>query len=213
MSKSSSKRITGLLFVFVVSVALACADLVVSARNEDTQEDITRGGQMASNTTTGNVSSGNSGRRGRRGRRRSGAMTNSTTAAVGGEQTDLSGTYTGTVDYPEGGLSSPATLTITGNNFTLMPEGGGAPVSGRVTAVTTHGYTGVTLMFGDTTPPPAGQSPPPLPAVSLRVRRVGSSVTLTSVPGEKRKFSFRGQPDCPPYPRCLPILSCRPCER
>ena len=35
------------------------------------------------------------------------------------EQTDLSGTYTGTVNYPDGGMTGEATLTITGNNFTL----------------------------------------------------------------------------------------------
>jgi hypothetical protein len=254
---SSSKRITRLLFVFVVSVALACADLVVLAQNDNTQDDTTRGGQMTSNTQNGNMS-GNTGgtgtgsrrRRGRRRssssgggnanmstgntnmggemsgntnmsadtggnmnagatvttggrrrRRRSGGNANMSAGAavttggamagnMGGEQTDLSGSFTGTVDYPEGGLSGPATLTITGNNFTITPEGGGSPVSGRVTAVTTRGYIAVTMMFGDTTPPAAGQAPPPLPAVSLRARRVGSRVTLMSVPGEKRKFSF-----------------------
>ena len=112
------------------------------------------------------------------------------TSADPATQTDLSGTYTGTVNDPEGGLSGPASVTITGNNFTLTPEGGGAPISGRVTAVTTRGYTAVTMMFGDTTPPPMTQSPPPLPAVSLRKRMVGGHVTLESVPGEKREFSF-----------------------
>jgi hypothetical protein len=115
-----------------------------------------------------------------------------TTASQGGEQTDLSGTYTGNVNYPEGGLSGAATLTITGNNFTITPEGGGSAVNGRVTAVTTRGYTGVTMMFGDPTAPPATQNPPPppLPAVSLQARRTGDRVTLKSVPGEKRQFSF-----------------------
>ena len=249
MSKSSSKRITSLLFVFVVSVSLIGADLVVLAQNENnTQDDQTRGGQMTSNTQTGNMTGGNTntggrrrrgrrrssasaganvntpagdmsgnasmttdqtnttmtgeanmstgGRRRRRGRRRSSAgmganVTAGTTMTAnvsGGEQTDLSGTYTGTVDYPEGGLTGDATLTITGNNFTLTA--GSATQSGRVTAVTTRGYTGVTMMFGDLTPPAAGQAPAPLPAVSLRARRSGDRVTLNSVPGEKRKFSF-----------------------
>jgi hypothetical protein len=241
VSKSSSKRIISLLFVFVVSVSLVGADLVVLAQNENTQEDTTRGGQMTSNTQTGNTSGntgtsgrrrrrrrsggnmnvsgevsanvtndqGNmnatmtananmttgtttTGRRRRRGRRRgmgAGAgVTTTTTANVAGEQTDLSGTYTGTVDYPEGGLSGDATLTITGNNFTLTA--GSSTQTGRVTAVTTRGYTAVTMMFGDLTPPAAGQAPPPLPAVSLRARRTGNHVTLMSVPGEKRHFSF-----------------------
>ena len=253
MSKSSnSKRITRLLFVFVVSLAL-CADLVVLAQNENTQDEPTRGGQMTSNTQTGNVS-GNTGTStgGRRRRRRRSSAGGGNTNAGGGanvsgdasmsadtggnvnagatvttggrrrrrrrsasagaavttggttgagatmttsEQIDLSGSFTGSVDYPEGGLSGPATLTLTTNPgggyaFTITPDGGGTPVSGRATAVNTRGYIAVTMMFGDTTPPPAGQAPPPLPAVSLRARRAGGRVTLMSVPGEKRKFSF-----------------------
>jgi hypothetical protein len=123
----------------------------------------------------------------------SGGMTSGTVMTASessGTQTDLSGTYTGNVNYPEGGLSGPATLTITGNNFQMTPDGGGSPVSGRVTAVTTRGYTGVTMMFGDLTPPAVTQAPPPLPAVSLRARMSGGRVTLNSVPGEKREFSF-----------------------
>jgi hypothetical protein len=105
------------------------------------------------------------------------------------EQTDLSGTYTGNVNYPDAGLTGDGTLTITGNNFTLAA--GSTTQSGRITAVTTCGYTGVTMMFGDLTPPTPSPNPPPaLPAVSLRAKKVGDRVTLTSVPGEKRTFSF-----------------------
>ena len=170
----------------------------VSANVSGTAGDTTMsaGAGMQANTSTGGTS-----RRRRRGRRRattdmSGTATATTgmgmTANSGGEQTDLSGTYTGTVNYPEGGLSGAGTLTITGNNFTITPEGGGATISGRVTAVTTRGYTGVTMMFGDPTAPPATQNPPPppLPTVSLQARRSGDRVTLTSVPGERRQFSF-----------------------
>jgi hypothetical protein len=142
---------------------------------------------------------GGTGRRRRRGRRRAttdmsggAGMGMTANANSSGEQVDLSGTYTGTVNYPEGGLNGPATLTITGNNFTIAPEGGGSSVAGRVTAVRTRGYTGVTMMFGDTTAPPPTQNPPPppLPAVSLQARQSGDRVTLTSVPGERRQFSF-----------------------
>jgi hypothetical protein len=114
------------------------------------------------------------------------------TPATGGEQTDLSGTYTGTVEYPEGGLSGPVTVTVSGNNITITPEGGGAAVNGRITAVTTRGYTGATIMFGDTTAPSPTRNPPPppLPTVSLQVKRSGDRVMLKSVPGEKRQFSF-----------------------
>lgn len=152
--------------------------------------------------TQDNTNTGGTGRRRRRGRRRATTDMSGGTATTGmgmtanansgGEQTDLSGTYTGTVNYPEGGLNGAATLTITGNSFTIAPEGGGSSVTGRVTAVTTRGYTGVTMMFGDATAPPPTQNPPPppLPAVSLQARRSGDRVTLTSVPGERRQFSF-----------------------
>jgi len=170
-----------------------------------------------SGDTTGNMNTGRRRRRGRRNRAANANMSgdttnmnmsgdmsgqdanaNMSTSGTGvmstsdntGTQADLSGTYTGTVNYPEGGMNGPATLTITGNQFTMTPDGGGSPVSGRVTAVTTRGYTGVTMMFGDTTPPPVTQAPPPLPAVSLRARMSGGRVTLMSVPGEKREFSF-----------------------
>lgn len=105
------------------------------------------------------------------------------------EQTDLSGTYTGKINFPEGGMTGEATLTITGNNWTMTA--GSETHSGRITAVTTCGYTGVTMMSGDLTPPPPSPNPPAArPAVSLRAKKVGDRMTLTSVPGEKRMFSF-----------------------
>lgn len=98
------------------------------------------------------------------------------------EQTDLSGTYTGTVTYPDGGLAGEATLTITGNQFNL--ESGGTTHSGRISAVTTCNYTGATLMFGESTTTQMAH------AISVRARKTGDRLTLTSVPGEKRSFSF-----------------------
>ena len=116
------------------------------------------------------------------------------------EQTDLSGTYTGKVDYADAGLTGDATLTITGSNFTLTA--GSATQSGRVVAVTTCGYTAATMMFGDLTPPTPSPNPPPaLPAVSLRVRKMGDRVTLMSVPGEKRSFSFSSAGSMKTMPR------------
>ena len=104
------------------------------------------------------------------------------------EQTDLSGTYTGKVKHG----SEPAmdaTLTITGNNFTMTS--GSDTHSGRITAVTTCGYTAVTVMMGDLTPPPPGPNPPAAhPAMSLRAKKIGDSLTLTSVPGEPQMVSF-----------------------
>jgi len=104
------------------------------------------------------------------------------------EQTDLSGTYTGKVKHGDE-AAMDATLTITGNNFTMAA--GSDTHSGRITAVTTCGYTGVTMMMGDLTPPPPGPNPPAaLPAMSLRAKKVGDRLTLTSVPGEPQKISF-----------------------
>jgi hypothetical protein len=207
VSKSSNiRRIFGLLFVFAVGVVMIGTELFVSSASAGApntiQDETTRGGMMTSNSNSSNANMSSTRRRKRRRARAAAADTSmhdgmatgsaSTreTSADPANQTDLSGTYTGTVNYPEGGVTGAATLTIMGNNFTLAPDGGGSPISGRVTAVTTRGYTGVTMMFGDTTPPPVTQSPPPLPAVSLRAKMIGGRVTLMSVPGEKREFSF-----------------------
>ncbi len=104
------------------------------------------------------------------------------------EQTDLSGTYTGKVKHGNE-PAMDATLTITGNNFTMAA--GSETHTGRITAVTTCGYTAVTVMMGDLTPPPPGPNPPaPLPAMSLRARKVGDHLTLTSVPGEPKSVVF-----------------------
>ena len=104
------------------------------------------------------------------------------------EQTDLSGTYTGTATHADGTVSKDVTLTVTGNNFTMT--GGPQEMSGRITAVTTCGYTAVTMMSGDMTPPAMGTTKPANTAVSLRLRKSGSGLMLTSVPGETRKVSF-----------------------
>jgi hypothetical protein len=105
------------------------------------------------------------------------------------EQTDLSGTYTGTVNYAEGGLSGDTTLTINGNDFTMTS--GSTTQEGRVVAVTTCNYTAVTMMFGkNQTTATTGAQPSALPAVSLRAKKVGNGLTLESVGGETRQFSF-----------------------
>jgi len=105
------------------------------------------------------------------------------------EQTDLSGTYTGKADHGNGQPPQDTTLTITGNNFTMTS--GSETHAGRITAVTTCGYIGVTMMMGDLTPPTPSPNPPAaLPAVSLRAKKVGDKLWLTSVPGEKMKVSF-----------------------
>jgi hypothetical protein len=105
-----------------------------------------------------------------------------------GEQTDLSGTYTGKVRHGNE-EAMDATLTITGNDFTMSM--GSDTHSGRITAVTTCGYTAVTIMHGDMTPPTPGPNPPPPnKAMSLRAKKVGNSLTLTSVAGEPEHVMF-----------------------
>ena len=93
------------------------------------------------------------------------------------EQTDLSGTYTGKMKHGNDPVAD-ATLTITGNNFTGTM--GSQTVSGRLVAVTTCGYTAVTIMH-------EGQPH----AMSLRAKRMGSGgLMLTSVPGEPEQVMF-----------------------
>ena len=103
------------------------------------------------------------------------------------EQTDLSGTYTGKARH-ENEAPVDATLTITGNTFTMTS--GSDTHTGRVTAVTTCGYTAVTMMMGDLTPPTGTTAPPPLPAMSLRAKKSGNNLTLNSVPGEPKSVWF-----------------------
>jgi hypothetical protein len=183
-------------FAVVIVTALASAGLVVSAQN--------------TNSSTTNTNSGTMKHKPRKPRSKPKAATSDTSADTSStpsatptprrkrtgrcdptqqEQADLSGDYTGKVNYPDASLTGDATLNIAGNDFTLTA--GATTQKGRITAVTTCGYTGATMMFGDLTPPTPSRNPPPaLPAVSLRVRKMGNRVTLTSVPGEKRTFSF-----------------------
>lgn len=92
------------------------------------------------------------------------------------EQTDLSGTYTGKMKHGDD-PAMDATLTITGNNFSMTA--GTETHSGRIMAVTTCGYTAVSVM-------PEGANH----AHSLRAKRMGSGLTLMSVAGEPEKMMF-----------------------
>jgi hypothetical protein len=185
-----------LAFVVAVIAALTSGGLVVSAQNSN-----------SSTTMTGNENKPKPSRRGRRGTRKTTppadeATPPDTTMSQAApptrrygrcdptqqEQTDLSGTYTGKVRHG-GDAAMDATLTITGNNFTMTT--GSETHSGRITAVTTCGYTAVTVMHGDMTPPaPGANPPPPNKAMSLRAKKVGNSLTLTSVPGEPEQVMF-----------------------
>lgn len=104
------------------------------------------------------------------------------------EQTDLSGTYTGRFDCEPLGLTGDTTLTITGNDFTTADG-----KTGRIVASTTGGYTAVALQIGGiTTATTAVSTTPATPPVivSMRARKSGNRLTLTSVPGATMKCSF-----------------------
>lgn len=171
------RKSTIYLFVLGLAVvamtALASAGLVVSAQNSNSSMTM-----APSNTAA------------KKKPRKHKAMAKTTGRCdpMKQEQTDLSGTYTGKVKHGDE-AAMDATLTITGNNFTMAS--GSDTHSGRVTAVTTCGYTAATFMMGDLTPPAPGPNPPAaLPAMSLRAKKVGNNLTLMSVPGEPQKVSF-----------------------
>jgi hypothetical protein len=97
-----------------------------------------------------------------------------------GSDVDLSGTYTGTVSAPDMNLNGPATLTITGNTFTL--DAGGSPQTGTLTARQWPGQIAASMRFGTTLP---------ATIVSVRAKKMGASgLSLTSVKGETHSFSF-----------------------
>ncbi|HEY5838932.1 MAG TPA: hypothetical protein VIT19_07845, partial [Pyrinomonadaceae bacterium] len=102
------------------------------------------------------------------------------------EPADLSGTYTGRMQH--GDDVRDATLTISGNSFTMTS--GADSHTGRITAVTTCGYTAVTIMHGDGGTSEPGKTSPPNKVMSLRAKKVGDSLTLMSVPGEPDKVMF-----------------------
>jgi len=173
--RERSSQFIGLAFVLAFAASVGCVGLGVSAQNTKSS---------TTNATTSTSTTKHQPRRPKSKRPWSGRCD-----PTKQEQADLSGTYTGKVNYPDASLTGDATLTITGNDFSLTA--GSTTQSGRITAVTTCNYTGATMMFGDLTPPPPSPNPPPpVPAVSLRVRKMGDRVTLMTVPGERRSFSF-----------------------
>ena len=166
----------------VATTALVSAGLVVSAQN--TNSSTTMGPAMAKNSNSMKKKPARHKTMAKSG----GMMATGRCDPTKQEQADLSGTYTGKVKHGNE-AAMDATLTITGNNFTMTS--GSDTRSGRITAVTTCGYTAVTVMMGDLTPPTPGPNPPAaLPAMSLRAKKVGDSLTLTSVPGEPKSVMF-----------------------
>jgi len=209
------------IYLFVLGIvmigAMTCAGLVVSAQNSNTSTTMapsntnkpkrtgrrtsrkpanTNTADQSSDATTANTNAAPRTRRGRRGAAKTTADATSMAAPkktgrcdpTQQEQTDLSGTYTGKAKHGTE-AAVDATLTITGTNFTMTA--GPETHNGRMTAVTTCGYTAVTMMMGDLTPPTPSPNPPAaLPAISMRAKKVGDKLWLMSVPGEKMSVSF-----------------------
>lgn len=206
MTKKMSLRflivLASVAFTAFVTVFADYGVLAQNTNSSTTQDDTTQ----AENTNTNTTNTGRR-RRGRRGRRSSRAVVQPTTdaplevqAPTGGgaaaddtdtgtqspgTQEDLSGTYTGRITMTGGHeMSGEATLTITGNSFTLASEG--MTHNGRVLAVTTRGYTGASFYFTDIT-----DSTTNTPVVaSTRARRSGDRLTLTPVPGTRTRMTF-----------------------
>jgi hypothetical protein len=145
---------------------------------------------------TGNMSTGGGGRRRRRGRRRSSIvgfpagqtstdLQNAELERTTGRPEDLSGTYSGNLTMTGGHeMSGPATITISNDQVTI--EGQGMKHTGRISAVTTRGYTGATLYFPDV---PDSATNTPL-GISVRARHTGNSLTLTPLAGVRNGLSF-----------------------
>ena len=189
------KTIYPFLLAVIVAVfgALVSAGFVVSAQNSNSSTTMTN-----SNTNTSKP------RRPRRPKPKptpsaeatdTSAMTDTTAATPPRtgrcdpnkqEPADLSGTYTGKLQH--GDDVRDATLTISGNSLTMTS--GSDTHTGRITAVTTCGYTAVTIMHGDGGTSEPGKTSPMNKVISLRAKKVGDSLTLMSVPGEVEKVMF-----------------------
>jgi len=146
-----------------------------------------------------------------------------TASATQTVQTDLSGTYTGTFNCEALGLTGPTTLTITGNDFTTADG-----KTGRIVASTTGGYTAVALTVGGMGTASTGAAamtgttatPTTAPTVvSMRARKSGTRLTLTSVGGAASRCSFvpgravaRGRRNQPAVPAATGTEVANPAE-
>jgi hypothetical protein len=183
-------RLSSFFFVIFLAISAAGFEFLVSAQESTNQN-------AAADTST-NKSSTTRRRRGRRHRAAKATMaTDTSTPTVAAdmpvaapaettEQTDLSGTYTGTFECADAGITGPTTLTVTGSQFTLADG-----KTGRIVASTTRGYTGVAMQFGDVVMATSGQPAgvPPV-IVSMRARKSGDRLTLTTVSGATHVCSF-----------------------
>jgi hypothetical protein len=198
--KRSLRFLLVLLFAACSSAALVLAGAAAPGQNANSSATEENANMQETNA---NANMG-APRRGRRGRRRPAASadtsaqpaaetTATATAAqdddsrgdLSGERVDLSGTYEGRVTMTGGHeMSGAATLTITGETFTLTGEG--MTHNGRVYAVLTRGATSAAFYFPDIQDPTTST---PL-AANVRARKSGARLTLTPAPNARNRMTF-----------------------
>lgn len=186
-NKSIVRYFIVLVFAVFTTAVLVTADIGVLAQNANssmTQDD------SMQNTNMTPMRRGRRSSRSARGRRRTprpaaADMATDMGAQSPGEQTDLSGTYTGHVTMTGGHeMDGQGTLTITGNQFTLESEG--MSHSGKIYAVTTRGYTGLSMYFSDLT-----DSATNTPVVAMgRAKKSGDRLSITRIPGARTGITF-----------------------
>lgn len=115
----------------------------------------------------------------------SSTTTNSSQEIVS-DQVDLSGTYTGTIKITGSHeMSGEGTITISGSTVTI--EAGGMTHTGRIFAVTTRGYTGVTMYFPDVEDSATKTGL----VLMARAKKKGEHLMLTPVPGARNTIWFK----------------------
>jgi len=194
-NKSTLRFFVVLLFAAFASAALVLVDAGALVQNANSS---TTTGDSAQND---NANMAPKPRRGRRGRRAPVvveremaviapvAQDDDSRGDLSGEKVDLSGTYTGNLSTTGGQDvgSGPATLTITGETFTLATEGG-ASHNGRIYAVLTRGEVSAALYFADMS---VGTPPTPL-VYNVRARKRGDSLRLWPAPFTTARLTFGG---------------------
>jgi len=168
MSKNNFRSMIVLVAV-VFAVSIFGFDLLARAQKPENQNDNANATTPKSKTKS---------------RRRGSSRLRANAKAT--QETDLSGTYSGTFDCNDAGVAGDTTLTITGNQFNLSDG-----KSGRITTATTRGYTAVAMQFGEFSMPASGGATVTAPTiVSMRAKKTGDRLTLTTVPGASRRCSF-----------------------
>jgi hypothetical protein len=202
MTLTRTKITRGILhsLIFCMSLMLVAADNTLIAQDQ-TGAGTTAGQDANAGQTTGQAEAGQQSstprrRRGAARRRRRPAAPpaadaaqtgmDQTGATAGAAQPDLSGTYSGNLDFPEAGLSGESTITISGNQVTI--NSGGTTRTGRISTVNSRGYTAAALQLDQPAGSPTTNTAPLI--ISLRALKRGDNLTLSSIKGESRQFSF-----------------------